>query len=350
MLCALIMAGGKGTRFWPLSTEEKPKQFLNLIGEETMLQMTINRIKEIIPIKQIFVCTGERYKGLIKEQLPELAEKNIIIEPEGRNTAPCVALSTLIINRYYKNSNIVVLPSDHLISNEDKFREIVNSANLELRNNKDTIITLGMKPDRPEIGYGYIKLGDNKTVVNNNEIINVDSFVEKPNLEKAKEYLESKNYLWNGGMFVWNSTYILEEFKKYMPNTYEVLNQIDQIKEELLQSFINENYKKTEAISVDYGILEKTKSISVMPSDIGWDDIGSWEAIERYRKRDENGNIHIGDINSLNGSNNLIVSSNSKVIIDDLTDIYVIENDGKIVVGRKSNISKIKSIKENIKI
>ena len=346
MLCALIMAGGKGTRFWPLSTEEKPKQFLNLIGEKTMLQMTVDRIKDLIPIEQIFICTGENYKELVKEQLPYITDRNIIIEPEGRNTAPCIALSTIVINRYYKNSNIVVLPSDHLINDEERFREIIKLANTELENNKETIITLGMKPDRPETGYGYIKLGENKKDLTNGEIFEVESFVEKPNLEKAQEYLESGSYLWNGGMFVWNTTHILNEFKKHMPNTYEALHKADQVEENLLQNFINENYKKTEAISVDYGILERTDSIKVIPSDIGWDDIGSWEAIERYRIKDKDGNIHIGDINSLNGSNNLVVSSNSKVIIDDLKDIYVIENDGNIVIGKKANISKIKLIKE----
>lgn len=159
-ICALIMAGGKGTRFWPLSTEEKPKQFLNLVGSKTMIQMTIDRILPIIPIERIFVCTGEKYISLLKEQIPNLPDRNIIVEPEGRNTAPCIALSALIIKRYYKDSTMVVLPSDHLINDEKRFRELLLLGGRFLENNSDGILTLGMKPDRPETGYGYIQFGE----------------------------------------------------------------------------------------------------------------------------------------------------------------------------------------------
>ena len=166
MLTALIMAGGKGTRFWPLSTEEKPKQFLNLIGEETMIQMTVNRIKPIIPIERIFVCTGSMYVNLVKEQLPELPERNIIVEPEGRNTTPCIALSAFVIKKYYEDATMVVLPSDHLIKDEEEFRNVVTNANKFIENNDNAIITLGMKPSRPEVGYGYIKYGNDEEEVN----------------------------------------------------------------------------------------------------------------------------------------------------------------------------------------
>jgi len=185
MLCALIMAGGKGTRFWPLSTEEKPKQFINLIGEETMIQMTVSRIRPIVPIERIFVCTGERYVNLVKEQLPELP---------GRNTAPCIALSAFIIKKYYDNATMVVLPSDHLIKDEEEFRSIIVSAEEFIRNNDDSIITLGMEPLRPETGYGYIKYGKDKSKMNDYQVIEVDTFVEKPNKEKAEVYLTEGNF------------------------------------------------------------------------------------------------------------------------------------------------------------
>ena len=187
MLTALIMAGGKGTRFWPLSTEEKPKQFLNLIGEETMIQMTVNRIKPIIPIERIFVCTGEMYVDLVKEQLPELPKRNIIVEPEGRNTAPCIALSAMVIDRYYKNSNMVVLPSDHLINDEEEFRNTLLAADSFIEEKDEAIVTLGMNPSRPEVGYGYIKYSDEVLKSNDFRVIKVDSFIEKPNLDTAKK-------------------------------------------------------------------------------------------------------------------------------------------------------------------
>ena len=348
MLCALIMAGGRGTRFWPLSTEEKPKQFLSLIGDKTMIQMTVDRIKPIIPIERIFVCTGAMYIDLVKEQLPELPERNIIVEPEGRNTTPCIALSALIIKRYYKNANIVVLPSDHLIKDEGEFRNVILSANEFVNNNEKSIITLGMKPSRPETGYGYIKYGDEKQNTNDHQFIRVEAFVEKPNKEKAKEYINEGNYLWNGGMFLWSVKNILNNIKEHSPNTYEALQLLDDVKEEQVQEVINNNYKNTEAISIDYSVLEKSKDIYVVPSDFGWDDIGSWEALDRYRKKDELGNILVGNTIALNGENNLIISSNQRVIVDGINDIYVIENDGKILIGHKANVANVKELKNMV--
>lgn len=346
MLCALIMAGGKGTRFWPLSTEDKPKQFLNLIGNRTMIQMTVDRIKKEIPIERIFICTGARYVQLVREQLPNLPDRNIIVEPEGRNTAPCIALSAQVIKRYYKDSTMVVLPSDHLIQNEDKFIEIIKEGNEFLVHRKEAIITLGMTPDRPETGYGYIKQGNVKNIISEHCIVNVDKFVEKPKLEVAKEYLENGNYLWNGGIFMWQTDEILNKIRKFLPKTYEALKNVSEVDECKVSEEINNNYKDTESISIDYGILEKSKDIYVIPSDIGWDDVGSWEAIERYKDKDSKGNIHMGNIKTLNGSQNLAISTSSKVIIDGLSDIYIIENDGKIIIGKKENVNKVKELQK----
>lgn len=349
MLCALVMAGGRGTRFWPLSTDEKPKQFLNLIGEDTMIQMTVNRIKPLIPLERIFVCTGEKYVDLVKEQLPELPERNIIVEPEGRNTAPCIALSALIIERYYKDAKMVVLPADHLIKYEGKFRKALSKAEEFVELKKEAIITLGMEPSRPETGYGYIKCADQVHASDNVVIKKVEKFVEKPNMQKAKEYLADGTYLWNGGMFIWSCANIIEQIKKYSSATYEALNKISSIEEKDIQIFIDENYKNTEAISIDYAVLEKSEDVYVIPSDFGWDDVGNWEAIERYREKDPFGNILMGVATvDKDGEDNLIVATNTEVIIDGLNGIYVIENDGKIIVGDKKNIAHIKELKELI--
>ena len=344
MLTALIMAGGKGTRFWPLSTEEKPKQFLNLIGEESMLQMTVNRIKPIIPLDRIFICTGKQYVDLVKEQLPEMSSRNIIIEPEGRNTAPCIALSAFIINRYFKDSTMVVLPSDHLIKDEDEFRNIVLKSEDFVEHNNEAIITLGMEATRAETGYGYIKYSSEENKFEN--IIKVEQFVEKPNLKKAKEYLKAGSYLWNGGMFLWNTHNVLEQIRQYSKETYYSLNNISEVKEEALQNFIDENYKNTEAISIDYAVLEKSEDIYVIPCSFGWDDVGSWEALDRYRKKDEAGNVLVGKSRAIKGSNNLVISANNKVIVEGLDDIYVIENDGNILVGNKAHVKNVKNLKE----
>ena len=348
MLCALIMAGGKGTRFWPLSTEEKPKQFLNLIGEETMIQMTVNRIKPIIPIERVFVCTGEMYVDLVKEQLPELPEQNIIVEPEGRNTAPCIALSAFVIKKYYKDANMIVLPSDHLISDEDEFRNVIKNADEFVRENKEAIITLGMEPSRPETGYGYIRYGKDEKEINNNKVIKVDAFVEKPNKEKAEAYIKEGNYLWNGGMFLWSADNILNQIDKYSNDTYKALKDIETVTNEEIQELINNNYHKTEAISIDYAVMEKSDSIYVVPSRFGWDDVGSWEALDRYREKDDKGNVLVGSAKVVDSHESLVISSSHDIVVEGLRDIYVIENDGKILVGHKSNVANVKELKKII--
>ena len=348
MLCSLIMAGGKGTRFWPLSTEEKPKQFLNLIGEETMIQMTVNRIKPIIPIERVFVCTGEMYVDLVKEQLPELPEQNIIVEPEGRNTAPCIALSAFVIKKYYKDANMIVLPSDHLISDEDEFRNVIKNADEFVKENKEAIITLGMEPTRPETGYGYIRYGKDEKVINNHKVIKVHAFVEKPNKEKAESYIKEGNYLWNGGMFLWSADNILNQIEKYSNDTYEALKDIETLANEEIQELINNNYHKTEAISIDYAVMEKSDSIYVVPSRFGWDDVGSWEALDRYREKDDKGNVLVGNAKVVDSHGNLVISSSHDIVVEGLKDIYVIENDGKIFVGHKSNVANVKELKNII--
>lgn len=341
MLCALIMAGGKGTRFWPLSTEEKPKQFLSLIGKDTMIQMTVNRIKPIIPLEKIFVCTCNKYVSLVREQLPELSEKNIIIEPEVRNTAPCIALSALIIERYYKGSNMLVLPSDHLINNEEEFRSIVKMGNKFLESNEDAIITLGMKPDRPETGYGYIKYTNSLGEKNKFNIFKVDRFIEKPSLEKAEEYLKGE-YLWNGGIFLWKTSTIISEVKKYSIQTYMAIHKIQIAEENFLQQLINDKYYETESISIDYAVLEKSRKVFVIPSAIGWDDIGTWKSVERYKKKDINNNILDGNAKAIESKSNIAINNRKRLVMIGIDDVMTLETDDSIYIINKEYMDKLK--------
>lgn len=347
MLCALIMAGGKGERFWPLSTDEKPKQFLKLLGEETMIQMTVNRLKDLIPVERIFVVTGERYTKLVKEQLPELPQRNIIVEPMGKNTAPCIALSAFHIEKYYENATIAVLPSDHLIRNEEEFRNVIAAADSFIEKHEDSIITLGMRPDRPETGYGYIKCDKTNSIVNGLKIRNVDMFVEKPNQETAEEYLKDGNFLWNGGMFVWKAKNILRLTEKYLKNTYDVLKEITCSIEEEYEEKLKNTYNLVDSVSIDYAIMEKAEDIYVIPSEFGWDDVGTWYSVERYRDKDENNNVCVGNIININSKNNIIVGNNKPVIISGLEDIIVVESDDVILIGKKEDIKDIKEIKNN---
>ncbi|MBU3111022.1 mannose-1-phosphate guanylyltransferase [Clostridium lacusfryxellense] len=348
MLCALIMAGGKGTRFWPLSTEEKPKQFLNLVGEDTMIQMSVKRLEKLIPIERIFIVTGMQYTDLVKEQLPNLSQRNIIIEPVGKNTAPCIALSAFYINKIYDDATIVVLPSDHIIKHEANFLEVLNCADDFVDKNIEAIVTIGMKPDRPETGYGYINYGYKQCEINRCEIRQVKNFVEKPDLDTAKEYLKDGNYLWNGGMFIWKAANILRLTRKHLLNTFEVLSEIAATCDEDYNRVLEEKYNNVESISVDFGIMEKAKDIYVIQGDFGWDDVGSWEAVERYREKDNNNNVCVGNVRKFDCSNNMIISNGKTIVISGLEDIFVVESDDMIFVGKKEDMENIRSFKSKI--
>ena len=348
MLCALIMAGGKGSRFWPLSTEDKPKQFLNLTGEDTMICMSVKRLEKLIPLERIFIVTGTRYVDLVKEQLPDLPHRNIIIEPVGRNTAPCIALSAFHINKLYEDATIAVLPSDHLIEDEENFLEVLNSADEFVNKNKEAIVTIGMKPDRPETGYGYINYSHMNCAIDGNEIRHVEEFVEKPDLPKAIEYLKDGNYLWNGGMFIWKATNILRLTRQHLVNTFEVLSEIAASEVEDYNKVLEEKYINVDNISVDFGIMEKVEDIYVIPGDFGWDDVGSWESVERYREKDCDNNVCMGNVQNFDCSNNIIISNGKPIVISGLQDIFVVENDDMIFVGSKNGIENINELKSRI--
>lgn len=347
MLCALIMAGGKGTRFFPASTEKKPKQFLNLLGNETMIQMTVDRLKKSIDINHIFVCTSQDYNQLVTEQLPELPKNNIINEPIGRNTAPCILLSTIYINKIFPNSNIIVLPSDHKINNNNEFLSILDSAENFIKNNSKSILTIGIKPNRPETAYGYIKYLD---IVKNgtHEVRKVQKFVEKPNLTDAQKYIADGSYLWNAGMFVFNSDFMLSQFNIYMKTTYELLSQLPW-NDPKFNSELEIIYPKCENISFDYAIMEKSPYIYVIPSDFGWDDIGSWSSLRRYIEPDTQENILKGDVEIFNSNNNTVFSTNKKIILLNINNIFCIESDEMIVIGSLEDLSQVNELKGKIK-
>lgn len=350
MFCALIMAGGQGERFWPLSTEEKPKQFLNLLGPKSMLQITVERMEKLIPLEKIFIVTGERYVKLIKEQIPNLPEQNIIIEPVGRNTAPCVALAALVINKYYKDSTIVVVPSDHLVVDEEKYIKVIKGADEFISRNEESIVTIGIEPDRAETGYGYMKfnVNDKQGLSDKLNIYKVAKFVEKPNAEKAEEYIKDGSYIWNSGIFIWKSKHILKLTKKYLKNTFEVLSELSITSNENFNKVLNEKYKFADNISIDYGIMENVENIYVIPASFGWDDIGTWKAVERYRQKDINNNVCVGDIKNIESSNNIIMGNSKPIVVVGLNDIFVAETDKVIFVGSKQYIDNIKEIKTKL--
>lgn len=340
------MAGGRGTRFYPVSTEDKPKQFLNLVGEKTMIQMTVDRLKKIMSVDQIFIATGEKYTDLVKEQLPEIPNDNILIEPVGRNTAPCVVFGALNIQKKFPHANMVVLPSDALITDVDEFVNVLKTANSFLEHEKQSVVTIGIKPTRPETGYGYIKQLDQYKEISNYKVYKVERFVEKPDIERAKKYLKEGNYLWNAGIFVWNVDYVQKLAQQYMIATYNNLIKIVNSSADEFNKNLNELYAKCESISIDYAIMEKINTINVVPGDFGWDDIGTWNALERYLPKDDYDNINNGNAYIENSKNNIIFSSGKKVVLLGVEDLYCLESDDLIVIGKKDDLKNVHKLKE----
>lgn len=344
MLSVVIMAGGIGSRFWPQSTPEKPKQFLKLVGNKTMIQLTYERMNRLVPKENIFIVTNSHYVGLVKEQIPDIKDINIITEPCGRNTAPCILLSSLYIKNLFNESNIICVASDSYIAKEDEFIDIIKQANEFINKEKKAIVTLGIQPTRPETGYGYIKYEKSDKVPNK-----VIKFVEKPNLEKAIEYLESDEYLWNAGMFIFNSTSMLEEIKKYLPDEYQLLEKLPKKVDDKYYKFLEENYEKCNKISIDYAVMEKSPNVYAMPSDIGWDDVGSWKSLERYTEKDDLGNIVKGEAKLIDSHNNVIYGHGKKIIFMNTNDLFCIDSDDAIIIGKKEDLNKVHLLKDEMK-
>ena len=341
----VIMAGGVGSRFWPMSTEEKPKQFIDVLGTgRTLLQLTFDRFEGICDPENVWVVTNKKYAALVKEQLPEIPVGNIIQEPCRRNTAPCVAYISWRIKEKDPNANIVVSPSDHIVTDSTEFRRVIVSA-LKFTGETDSVVTLGMKPTRPETGYGYIQ-GDLRTPsARNKEIFRVDQFREKPNLETAKKYVSDKNFFWNAGIFIMSAATIVNAFRVYQPaiaKIFESLRPIYGTSQE--QEQIDLKYPECENISIDYAIMEKAEEIFVFPANFGWSDLGTWGSLLAQSHRDLYGNATIGNnIQMIESKNNIVHTLNEKkVVIQGLEGYIVAEEDGTLLICKMSEEQRIK--------
>lgn len=292
MIYAVIMAGGSGTRFWPRSTKELPKQFLPLFGEGTMIQNTAKRVESLIPQERIMVVTNDSYVDIVKDQLPSVPDENIIGEPVAKNTAPCVAIAAQLLYKKDPEAVMVVLPADHHIEQPEAFKEYLSSAIEKAKQGKN-IVTIGIEPDRPETGYGYIQ-GETSSMekVNGKVVYSVKAFKEKPDAETAKAFLNDGNYYWNSGMFIWSAKTILDEFEKHLPDMYQLVKTAnDGLFEDNHKESIDNFYHSCESISIDYGIMEHAKDVFVVPGEFGWNDVGSWTAVYDLGDKDGSGNV-----------------------------------------------------------
>ena len=369
----VIMAGGVGSRFWPFSREEKPKQFLDFFGTgRSLLQMTVDRFRPIVPIENMYIVTNVAYKQLIMEQIPDLKEVQILCEPARRNTAPCIAYATAHIralclkragltaknqdwSRPEMQANIVVAASDHLILEEEKFRQTILKA-FDFVSKNNAICTLGMNPTRPETGYGYIqfvadKLNDKLKIKNEklkieDGIYPVKTFTEKPNLEMAKVFLESGDFLWNSGIFIWNLQTISEAFRYLLPAVADRFREGELLMgTEKEEEFIEQIFPKCPNISIDYGIMEKADNVYVIPSSFGWSDLGTWGSLYELSEKDENGNVSLhSEAHFHDAKNNIVVlEPGKKVIVQGVEDLIIVEENGALLVCKKAEEQQIKN-------
>ena len=339
---ALIMAGGRGERFWPRSRKKLPKQFLSLTDDDrTMIQLTVDRILPLVDMEDIYIATNRDYKALVMEQLPGIPEQNILCEPVGRNTAPCIGLGAVHISKKYDDAVMMVLPSDSLIKDGDRYRELVSEA-CNIAAEGDNLVTMGIRPSYPETGYGYIKYIKEEK---HGHAYKVDKFVEKPSLETAREYLGSGDYLWNAGMFVWKISTIFNMFEQHLPDMKEGLDRIGEAvgtpaqEETLLQLF-----PELESISIDYGIMEKARSIYTIPGDFGWDDVGSWLATARIRTVNEDNNVIGGNVVTIDTKDCIIEGSDKLIAAVGLRDTVIVDTEDAILICEKGRTADIKKV------
>ena len=341
----VIMAGGVGSRFWPMSTKEKPKQFIDVLGVgKTLIQLTVERFGALVAPENIWVVTNQKYAPIVEEQLPDIPKSNILCEPCRRNTAPCIAYVSWRIKSNDPKANIVVTPSDHIVMDTAEFQRVIKEC-MRFTSETDAIVTLGMKPNRPETGYGYIQADLSTSSLRNKEIYRVDSFREKPDLKTAEEYIKKNYYFWNAGIFIWNVNTIVNAFRIYQPTMARIFESMLSVYgTEKEQAFIDERFPECENISVDYAIMEKAEEIFVCPADFGWSDLGTWGSLHGQSKKDLYGNATIGQDINLIESHNCIVhtTQEKKVVIQGLDGYIVAEKDNTLLICKLSEEQRIK--------
>jgi len=336
-LYAVILAGGMGTRFWPVSRKSNPKQFLNITGKGTLFQETLARIKPKVSGSHIFIVTNNAYQKAIERQIIrfKIPKANILLEPKGKNTAPAICWAAAKIHKINSNAVMAILPSDHLILNQAKFQKVLGDA-VRLAE-KNFLVTLGIIPTRPETGYGYLKTV--KTKAGGRPLVRVQQFMEKPSLPKAKQFLKRKNYYWNSGMFIWRSSIILQEFKKYLPKIYRLIGH------KVGPAHIKQVWHRLPNISIDYGILEKAKNVAAVPAfGINWSDLGSWESLTEILTKDNCGNMFKGDIVSVNCKDTLVWGNKKIIAPVGLNNMIIIDTPDALLVCRRDCSQAVKDV------
>jgi mannose-1-phosphate guanylyltransferase len=354
---AIIMAGGVGARFWPYGSQKLPKQFLPIANStDSMIQLTVRRLTDLLPMEQIFIVTNAQYISEVKKQVPKIPNENIIGEPVGRNTAPCVGLASIILKQFDEQAKMLIVPADHLIQDVDEYLTTVK-AGLKFVETNDAIVTMGINPTHPETGYGYIQfLEDNYLSVEANgseekvDIYKVKTFAEKPTLETANEFLASGDFLWNSGMFIFRADVILREIKKYLPDLHHELLKIEKdIHSNSFKSTLDKVFRQIKSISIDYGVMEKANNVYVIKGNFKWSDLGSWDEVYRIKSKDKSDNVIIGDSYIKDSSKNLVLSSKGFVGLVGVDDLIVINTKEGLLICKKGRSQEVKEIVDYLK-
>lgn len=345
----LIMAGGTGTRFWPKSRERLPKQLLKIHGEKTMIQHTVARLAPIIKPENIHIVALPSHKDQIHAQLPAIPEKNIIVEPLGKNTAPCIGLGALYLRKIDPDAVMVVLPADHLIADEQQFVSDLQYAG-QLAKEANALITIGIKPTFPATGYGYIQFNEKRITTGECTAFKVKTFAEKPNYELACRFLDSGDFLWNSGCFVWKAQTILDEIEQHLPNMADGLAEIDAaIGTRQETKTIDRVYRQIRNISIDYGIMEQSENVFVIPGDFGWNDVGTWSEVYNIRQKDEQQNVAGNQHILIDSSGCLIESKNKLVATVGMKDTIIVETDDAILVCARDSAQDVRQVIDMLK-
>lgn len=348
----VIMAGGIGSRFWPMSRADFPKQFIDILGTgKSLIQQTYDRFKSIVPAENFLIVTNSNYKDLVLKQLPEIKDHQVLLEPFRRNTAPCIEYANQIIQKKNPNANIIVTPADHLVMDAEEFRRVINKG-LDFISDKDALLTLGINPSRPDTGYGYIQKDIEQSQSSKEDLFKVKTFTEKPDLEMAKFFLDSGEFSWNSGIFIWSLNSIQKAFSKFLPDLHQLFEEQESAycTEKETQA-INKIYSECENISIDYGIMEKSKNVFVLAADFGWSDLGTWGSLYANSNKDDSGNVIDGKNTFLFDSKDSIVKipSDKLVIAQGLEGFIVVESNDTLLICKKENEQNIKRYLEDVK-
>ncbi len=346
-LYAVIMAGGVGSRFWPRSKEKKPKQLIRIVGENTMIQDTVNRLNGLVENKNILIITNKVQKMRVKEQLPQIPEENIIDEPFGKNTAACIGLASVFIKKKNPDAVTITLPSDHLIKDDEEFRKCLSTA-AEFAYRSKGLVTIGVTPTRPETGYGYIQFDDAEVSSN---VYKVLTFAEKPNLSTARQFMESGDFLWNAGIFIWRVDSILNEIKKYLPDLHEGLQKIEEAigTPDFERQLVHE-YGQLKSISIDYGVMEKASNVYLTKADFYWNDLGNWEAVYEISDKNEDGNAIAGDVYTEKTYSSYIFSPRKFTATIGVENLIIINTHEALLVCHRNNAQDVRQIVDYLKM